>query len=531
AYVTLHILASLFSEKIKIKPNNIIFVTGTAVASLVLMTVIINPFKFESPVWNVQQFLGLHRIWRPKYELKNPLGYTHLFSVIYIVNMASIIIWLMVRPLWEVFRRLPDRIDEELQADTYQLPKIDLVLLVVAALTVYMAYRSRRFIPVAAIAACPVIAMFIDQMTRTVSASRNFHKQNHLTVSPMPYNLQIFFTVAAGVAVLTFGTWWGLKFKRVYLDPWPNDPKLNSVFMRMTASDAKPFWACQFIKDNKLQGKMFNYWTEGGFVAYGQQPDPNTGKTPLQLFMDGRAQAAYEPEAYKLWGTILEGGEIVQRARIRKTTPDYTKVGQWIAQELKRRNVWIVLMPRLVFSKPIVRGLEHNGDWALVFFNNKQKLFANIKTPQGQKLFEDVLNGKAVYPDEFSKNLVIAHNMYRFGKGKAEKQQGLDFAVKAFESHPSLYPMQEIVFASRFPELRARVYNFLRNYFDDFTKNKDVYIKQDGHHHRFITASLAGYHLQKIAESQKDSKLAQFYSAKKKEYDTEMNHQAQTKRW
>ena len=89
-------------------------------------------------------------------------------------------------------------------------------------------------------------------MTRTISAARNFHKQEHLVVSPMPYNLQLFFTSVGAVAVLAFGTWWGLKFKRIYLDPWPNDPKLNSVFMRMTASDVKPFYACNFIKENKL---------------------------------------------------------------------------------------------------------------------------------------------------------------------------------------------------------------------------------------------------------------------------------------
>ena len=121
--------------------------------------------------------------------------------------------------------------------------------------------------------------------------------------------------------------------------------------------------------------------------------------------------------------------------------------------------------------------------------------------------------------------------MYRFGGGKAAKQRGLDFAIKAFELHPSLYPMQEIMFAARFPELKPRVYGFLKNYFDDFTKNKDVYIKQDGYRRRFVAASLAGYQLQKIAESQKDSKLAQFYSAKRKEYDDELRQQDQLKRW
>ena len=100
--------------------------------------------------------------------------------------------------------------------------------------------------------------------------------------------------------------------------------------MRMTASDAKPFDACKFIRDNKLKGKIFNYWTEGGFVAWGQDPDPNTGQTPLRLFMDGRAQAAYEPKAYQLWQNIMAGGYITaqrmkkaQVMRQKLTAEDY----------------------------------------------------------------------------------------------------------------------------------------------------------------------------------------------------------------
>ena len=162
----------------------------------------------------------------------------------------------------------------------------------IAALTIYMAIRSRRFIPIAAIAACPVIAMLIDHIICAISVMYNSRKHNRLTVSPMPHILQLFFTVAGACAVISLGTWWGLKFKRIYLGPWPGDPKLTSVFMRMTESDAKPFYAGKFIKMNKLKGKMFNYWTEGGFIAWAQQPDSNTGKTPLQLFIDGRAQAA-----------------------------------------------------------------------------------------------------------------------------------------------------------------------------------------------------------------------------------------------
>ena len=128
-----------------------------------------------------------------------------MFGVLYIVNIGSIVIWLALPYLRKLFGLLPNKIREDSQIVQYELSKIDLPLMAVVALTTYMAYRSRRFIPIAAIAACPIIAMFIDQMTRTISAARNFYKYRSLSVSPVPYNLQLFFIFAAAVAVMAFG--------------------------------------------------------------------------------------------------------------------------------------------------------------------------------------------------------------------------------------------------------------------------------------------------------------------------------------
>ncbi len=534
AYVILHILASMFSKTIKIRPRNIIFVTATAITALLLMMVLFNPFKFDMSAWDVRQLFALKRPWRPKYEANLSLRYTHLFTVLYIINISSVTIFLMMQPLRKLFGQLENRMEEESQADSYQLPKIDLALMAVAGLTIYMAYRSRRFIPIAAIAACPVIAMFIDQMTRTISAARNFHTRNSLAVSPIPYNLQVFFSLAAVAAVVFFGTWWGLKFKRVYLDEWPADPKLNSVFIRMTASHAKPFYAGKFIKDNRLEGKMLNYWTEGGFIAWAQEPDPDTGRTPLQLYMDGRAQAAYEPKVYQDWSNIMAGGPAVQIAKIRRQKLDYAKIGQWLGDQLKKRDVWVALMPLSdpkVYNGPFVKGIERNGDWQLAFFNNKQKLFVDRTTPQGKELLEGIFNGKTRYPDDFSRNLIIAHNMLFFGVGEDTKKRGLDFAIKAFESNPSQAPMREIIFASKFAELRPRINAFCKNYFDDFAKNKELYAKQDGYLHRIWAVLIATDYLQKVARMEKNAELVQFYEAKKQQFNEEQKPLRRTKRW
>jgi hypothetical protein len=531
-YVIIHVFVSLFSKTLRFRLRDIAFVVFAAVVSLLLMILIFNPFKFKMPLLNaVKQFWELHRIWAPEYEKNLGITYKHLFGVLYIVNIGSIVIWLVLPYLRKLFGLIPDKISEDSQIVQYELPKIDLPLMVIAALTIYMAYRSRRFIPIAAIAACPIIAMFIDQMSRTISAVYNFYKHRSFSVSPMPYNLQIFFIFAATIAVIAFGTGWGLEFKRVYLDPWPTDPRFTSVFMRMTASNVKPFGACKFIRANKLKGKMFNYWTEGGFIAWGQEPDPNTGQTPLQLFIDGRAQAAYEPRAYQIWSAIMSGGPAVQSAMIRKISPDYFKAGQWINEHLKRYDVWVVLMPLSdseVYNGPLIKGLERNPDWALVFYTNAEKLFVDVTTPQGKELFEGISNGKTVYPDEFPKDLVIAYN----NLGDTTKEQGLNFAIKAFNLCPSQVPMLIILsLAQYYAEMQPSVSDFCKSYFDEFVKNKSLYAKQDGYLYRIWAALLAGGYLREIAARQGNTELVQFYDAKLKEYQSKQEPLQKRSRW
>jgi hypothetical protein len=558
-YVVLHTLASLFSKQLKNKPVNVVFVTLAALVSLVLMTAIFNPFKFEQTLWNIGQLFDLQRPWRPVYERNLGLTYKNLFDVLYILNMVSIIFWLGLPYLKEVFGRIKEVENQKQQAETYQLPRIDLPLIIIAGLTIYMAVRSRRFIPIAGIAACPVVAMFIDQIVRAISASRNFYANKRLVVSPMPRKLQLFFIGAGVLAVLFFGTWWGHKFKVVYLDPWPSDPKLSSVFMRMTASDAKPFYAMKFIKDNKLKGKMFNYWTEGGFIAWGQEPDPNTGKTPLQLFMDGRAQAAYNRTAFDIWTSIMSGGlpgsvgfEIMQAADFRAQTTgmkleeiltpeDYVKLGQSFSNELEKRDVWVVLMPSAVYNDPdkpasyhVIKGFEQNpnSNWRIVFLNNRQKLFVDIRTPRGKELFEGIFNGKTVYPDDYHENLIRAYSWIRYRPGIEEKKKALDFGIKAFNLYPMPNTFYEILtMATNFPELSPAVNKFCSDYFDEFTEKRGIWAKQDGYRHKVEAVQMACYHLKRLAQVRRDTKLMNFYADKEYEYLLELESIHQSKRW
>ncbi len=545
------VLMFLKNKLVRMKPKGIYHTIAAGFVAF-LAVIVFNPFHLTNLTHTFVISVSKHaerwrdvNEWHRAFEWNNPVGDEIPFLIMYIIAWLVLLIWAVVILIStsRFLGRLPKR--KAKISDGYQWPRIDMALMIIAALTIYMAICSRRFIPIAAIAACPIIAMFIDQMVCAISARRSFNEQNRFAVSPMPQTLQFFFTVAGAVAVLTFGLWWGLKFKRIYLDTWPTDTKLNSVFIRMTASDAKPFYALKFIKDNKLEGKMFNYWTEGGFIAWGQEPDPNTGRTPLQLFMDGRAQAAYDRQAYELWSTIISGGPVVQRAKIMRgtlttlTAAEYTKIGRWVDERLRKHNVWVVLMPSAAYTDPrkpsyhFVKGLEHNSDWPLVFFNNRQKLFVDVRNPRGRELFDGIANGKTLYPDDFSRNLTLAHNLFLFaGNDKTKRKQALDFAIKAFESNPSQTPILEIIYvAGRFPELRPRIKVFCENYFNDFAENKDTYVKKDGYFHRIVAALNAGSYLRAIAKKQNNTELMNSYNARMKDYRSEQNRLLKRKRW
>ena len=619
-FVALHLLTSISKKRfITIKLKGVYHTIAAGFVAFIAM-VLFNPFHltnlthtFEISVSKrAERWRDVHE-WHPAFAWDNPVGTAVPFLVMYILAWLLLAAWIIV-PILASRSVNQYRKRKIATPDEYQWPKIDLPLMLIAALTIYMAIRSRRFIPIAAIAACPILAMFIDQIVRTISAVQSFRKHNRLIVSSMSSSLQASFAYVGVGAVLFFGIWWGLKFKRIYLDPWPADPNLTSVFMRLTASDAKPFCACKFIKDNNLNGTMFNYRTDGGFIAWGQEPDLNTGQVPLKLFMDGRAQAAYNVPAFNRWTNIMFGGPTVQialeRARamgqeiestndLKLTADECRSIGEWIDGQLKegflfgaelgfqrdldkaivseklrrnfwevgtplsehstisleqagsrwlitdnsdkysvrkeknklniyrRHDVWLVIMPAAQFGSPFVRGLEYASNWPLVLINNKDKIFVDITTPQGKALYDGIFSGKTIYPDEFCKNLAIAHNLLLFGKGTPTKQQGLDLAIRAYQINPSPAPMIEIRYiAGRIPELKSRVEDFCKEVVGDFVKNKNLYAKQHGYRLRVEAIRLACEYMEQVAPAE-----GNFYNAQRVNCISESKRLSDRQRW
>ncbi|MHC4131387.1 MAG: hypothetical protein ACYSSP_11455 [Planctomycetota bacterium] len=545
SYMLVHILASLFSKDLKYKRKDIIFPALTAIVTIILMFVLFKnpqPLKFKV-VFGQTGWFGnmlfklyeLRRTFKPIYERNLDLTYIHLFKSLYLINALSIITWLLLPNLKSYFVNIKaQRLEnDKVCYHPYKKVKIDLAYIIITALTMYMAVKSRRFIPIAAIVACPFIALFITQIAHFINTTINFGKIQRAVVSAVPYKLEIFLAIFGTVAILFFGIYWGFKFKRVYLDPWPTDPEFTSIFMRMTASDRKPFHAGDFIRENDLKGNMFNYWTEGGFIAWAQNPDPNSGKTQLQLFMDGRAQAAYEPKTYQLWAKIMQGGPTAINASLagRKLThSDYQGMGKYISGIFRKRKVWLVLMPVSKNTNHFLRSIATNNEWPTIFFNNKQRMFVDIKSENGKKLIDGISTSETIYPDEFSRNLMLAriNGLQRDGESIA---MGFQNAIQAFKMNPSQIPLLEIVSFSKYPEIKLQIDKLFKGYLQDIKQNIAQYRNENSYFNRISAAILAIRYLEKAVSKKEDPQLISSLSSMKKAFTNEQKQITKDKRW
>ena len=511
---------------------------AAAIVAFVAM-ILVNPFRLTNLthtfVVTVSEDAKLWKTvneWHPAFEWNNPVGDERPFLIMYIVGWILLAFWiacLLLKPRIAVKKSKGEKTESPGQ---YEWPMIDLPFLVIASLTVYMAIGSRRFIPIAGIAACPIIAMFLDNSIKMIAALLNLKRTGMAIITPMSKMLQRCFAFAVFIVVAFLTVWWGYWYKAIYLGPWPDSNQLTSVFMRMTASYAKPFKACQFIRDNHLKGTVFNYWTEGGFIAYGQIPDPNTGKTPLQLFMDGRAQAAYNTSTYRYWMHIMNGGDparMVQNAGRAFTVSDYQAVGNWLDKQFHKENVWVVLMPVSQFDSELVKGLDANPNWRPVYMDEEQRIYVDVKCQQGGELYMGMLTGQTKFPDGLSKVLTTGHNFLRL-QGEDNTNTGCELVTRAFMQRPSQVTALELILAvDLHPQLRDRIAGIFIKYVDDFVEKKKTYVKQNGYRNRILVAALAGDYLANMNQDKPD--IASKYKTYVKEFNEEQRYINKTSRW
>jgi hypothetical protein len=550
AYLAVFVLAmmvgvvvlSLKDKVVKVmNVRGILHVVGAGIAAFVAM-VVFNPFHLTNLTHTFVISVSKHaerwrdvNEWHRAFDWSNPVGTAAPFLVLYILAWFALLAWaILFLSSPRVFGTPANAKKKAAPPVSFTWPRIDLSLLVIAAMTVYMAIRSRRFIPIAGFVACPVLALLFDQGIRIASAMIQAARTGRHEVPAMPAILRLAIVAAGGLAVVAFGLVWGIRFHTVYMGPWPKDMQYTSLFMRMTASDAKPFAACEFIRKNKLSGKMFNYWTEGGFIAWGQDPDPNTGKVPLQLFMDGRAQAAYDVRIFDLWTDIISGGPAALPSLMERRQPtaeECTKISDWVTEQLRKYEVWVVLMPSDQFDKPFTDGLEFSRDWRTVYLDDQQKLFVDANSPQGKEFFQGMFTGKTTYPNPYSAKLTTGHNLL-LSREVAQKRTGLRLLTGVMSQIPAPAPvLQTLMIGWQFPELRPQITETCQQYMQDFQRNQRVYAGQHGYAQRLEAVRSALMLLQEAAKSSRNMQLAETYGKQIESYDAQRAQILMSKRW
>jgi hypothetical protein len=487
-----------------------------------LAMILFNPFRLTNLTHTFEISISEHAAswrsvneWRPAFdwmdpttERANPVGDEEAFAVMCVIGLVVFIPWAvlqMLKPALRPVRKGPRQTTFPDDPSETGWPRIDIALILVGALTIYMAVQSRRFIALAGPSASPVLAMFAFQIGQMFTARRNWKTTQTLQPSLPPLLWQKYVWLATTGLLVVLGTYWGWKYYRVYLGPWPADDVRNSVFMRMTDSNKKPFEVCQFINANKLTGRIFNFWTEGGGLVFGQTPDPETGKTPLQHFMDGRAQAAFDHDTFKLWQHIHAGGPIAEQILRTGQTPnadEIKQIGRWLSDELKSRQVWIALMPKAQSDSTFMRALLATSNWKTAFIDDMQHLMVDSDSQPGRQLIADIFEGRAVFPDEFSKNMTLLRLTFETNDPR-HVMNVFDYAQAAFRTHPYPSAMIGLVQVSRAPAFRDRANQAIRDYLEAFLADREELARRSGYLQRLASADIAARHLAYVNPEEK----------------------------
>lgn len=495
-------------------PNKTIGHIMAAGALSFLAMILFNPFRLTNLTHTFEISISEHAAswravneWRPAFDWMdpttdraNPVGDEEGFAVMVIVGSVILLIWMVLhclKPSLRPVRKGPRQTVFPSDPAETGWPKIDIAMILVGALTIYMAFQSRRFIAIAGPSASPVLAMFLMQIWLMFTARLNWSRSQRLEPVQLPVFWQKCAWGAATVLLVFLGTYWGWKYHRIYVAPWPADGIRDSVFMRMTASNQKPFEVCDFINDNQLTGRIFNYWTEGGGLVFGQNPDPETGKTPLQHFMDGRAQAAFDHDTFKLWQYIHAGGPIVEQlARLGRSpnAEEIRQIGQWLDEEFKARQVWVTLMPRTQTDSTFMRAIITTPNWKTAFIDDMQHLLVDIESPQGQQLIASILDGQAIFADDFSRNMTLVRLTFETNDPRHTPHIFL-YANAAFQLRPCPSAMVGLAQVSRVPQLKAQAESAMREYLNAFMDNRKQQAAKSGYLQRLASAMIAARHL------------------------------------
>ncbi len=481
-------------------------VATTVLAAALVGAVVLNPYhvaNFTHPLLiSVGSDARLWRFvneWRPTFEsgvaAGEPLRFLLFLVVFGIAGAASLAAWRR--------RHLGSRGGDRKSAPAPSGARaLDLAGAAAAAVAVVMALQSSRFVPIAVFTAAPVLGQCLDGLIRFLVGST--HTTSSMAAhqeSRSAARLDTALAAGATFLVLTLGGYWGWRFTSAYLAPWPHSLERASLFWRVTWANRRGFDVCNFIRENRLEGRMYNNWVEGGTLEWCQRPDATTARTPLQVYIDGRAQGAFPVSAVERY-LAIEGGGPAGLAAIREgrglSPAETLSVGAWVDAQLRTEGIWVVLLPEGDSPKPIMRGLLARENWQVAYLAPYHVLFVDVDTNRGRELYAGVFDGATRFPDEASRLLTQAYNLFRRDDAGSARE-ALSDAIGAFSSRPTALAVQTARRAAAFPELKPHLDEFARGIVADYQSHLERYRSEAGFLERNGAAVVAATYLRDAA--------------------------------
>ena len=404
----------------------------------VLVPVIFSPFGVENLFHPMKVMFGSEgKLWRNVSEwhplFSEGFGNVEPFKVFGLFFVIAYLAWLILRTK-EKHVRVKAGNNSTANSNIIDL---DLAWLGIIVLTIYMAIRSRRFVFLAGVVLAPFLAVLTQQII--------IMTEGFWTKKLTPALTRRITAALAVLSVISMALIFWATLKDTYMDP-PADGIDIPVFRKMVVIQAQPVQAMKFFNANKVRGIVLNEWSDGGYVLWGQVPDEKTGGPPCQVYIDGRAQAAYSIEHFLKYKKIrinIQGSEqrlkkdlekrrdylnkLITIARLKKSARIYDKLIDFCAGKaklyyallyamgadaelyskvLEHEKITVVLATTRR-AKRTIDYLSKVKNWDMLYMDATYTMFFRKNAIENKHLFEIPIN-KLIYPDNFSRQMSLA---------------------------------------------------------------------------------------------------------------------------
>ncbi|MCL6590721.1 MAG: hypothetical protein K6U80_12290 [Firmicutes bacterium] len=309
--------------------------------------------------------------WQPlfgtNFNFANTWEFLLITGAIFILSLRTLMIIWKNKPAQN---KTPHHQESVAQLEEAQAPKAGVIVfeLILSAVLVFMAFESRRFIPLALVMTIPVLAKQIEWLAiRRWSIAALAGQPGSLPGRYRPHKTVVI--LALPVLLSTFG-----QINRVLHYYHPQNPLSTSepFFDKMNlAYHFFPDSLARFINDNQIAGNVFSNWEWEGYLRW---------RCPqLKLFAGSRAQQVYRVSEYQKYNEIL--------------------TSQSPAEELKRLRIQIAACSYAGVFTNFINRLVASEKWAVIFNDNYNCLLVDLAWTPGRILAERVLKGQLVFPD------------------------------------------------------------------------------------------------------------------------------------